>query len=58
MTDVLPGRVGRDTAVGTFILPGHLQNLEHPVRKGNEPVARRAKQRREGEGEREREKNN
>lgn len=50
MTDVLPGRVGCNTAVGTLILLGHLQNLEHPVRKGNEPAAYRAKQRRGGRG--------
>lgn len=48
VTDVLPGRVGHDTAVGSFILLGHLQNLEHPIRKGNEPVAHGVKRRRGG----------
>lgn len=38
-THVLPGRVGHDTAVGAFVLFGHPQNLEHPIRKGNEPAA-------------------
>lgn len=50
MTDVLPGRVGHGAAVVPLILLGHLQNLEHPVRKGNEPVAQGAKQRRGGRG--------
>lgn len=45
VTDVFPDRVGRDTAVGTLVLVGHLQNLEHPIRKRNEPGAHRAKQR-------------
>lgn len=47
MTDVFPRRVGHRTAVGTLILPGHLQNLEHPIRKGNEPFAHRAKQKKQ-----------
>lgn len=38
-THILPGRVGHHAAVRTFIFLGHPQNLEHPIRKGNEPAA-------------------
>lgn len=66
MTHVLSGRVGCDTAVGALILPGHLQKLQHPVRKGNEPVCVQGQKNggevaeervRERGGERERETN-
>lgn len=33
-----PGGIAGDAAVRTLILLGHLQNLEHAIRKGNEPV--------------------
>lgn len=35
-THIRPGRVGHNTAVRTFILLGHPQNLQHPIRKGYE----------------------
>lgn len=38
VTDVLPRRVGCNAAVRPFILLRCLQDLKHPVGKGNEPV--------------------
>lgn len=38
IADLLPGRVASDAAVQALILLSNLQNLEHTIRKGNEPV--------------------
>lgn len=39
VTDVLPRGVECDAAVRPLVLLCHLQDLEHPGGKGNEPVA-------------------